>query len=108
MNLRAACAGVIAVFVASSFGTALKAQEDNLVPNSSFENSKLKKLKGYGQLEEFSENWFAGTESLLDLYAEGMKSEKVNIPNNLYGKQDASEGVCYAGLRAYSKETQYI
>jgi outer membrane protein OmpA-like peptidoglycan-associated protein len=106
MNLRAACAGVIAVFVASSFGVSLTAQEDNLVPNSSFENSNLKKLKGYGQLEEFSENWFAGTESLLDLFAEGMKSEKVNIPNNLYGKQDASEGVCYAGLRAYSKDTR--
>ncbi len=46
MNLRAACAGVIAVFVASSFGAVLTAQEDNLVPNSSFENSSLKKLKG--------------------------------------------------------------
>ena len=106
MNLRATCAGVAALFVTALFGATLTAQEDNLVPNSSFENSSLKKLKSYGQLEEFSENWFAGTESLLDLFAEGMKSEKVNIPNNLYGKQDASDGVCYAGLRAYSKDTR--
>lgn len=106
MNLRATSAGMVALFVTALFGATLTAQEDNLVPNSSFENSSLKKLKSFGQLEEFSENWFAGTESLLDLFAEGMKSEKVNIPNNLYGKQDASEGVCYAGLRAYSKDTR--
>ncbi|MDE0979739.1 MAG: hypothetical protein OSA78_07085, partial [Flavobacteriales bacterium] len=85
MNLRATSAGMVALFVTALFGATLTAQEDNLVPNSSFENSSLKKLKSFGQLEEFSENWFAGTESLLDLFAEGMKSEKVNIPNNLYG-----------------------
>jgi outer membrane protein OmpA-like peptidoglycan-associated protein len=28
----------------------------------------------------------------------------VNIPDNIYGTQDASDGVCYAGLRAYSKD----
>ena len=42
--------------------------------------------------------------SALDLYAEGMKSEKVNIPDNIYGTQEASDGVCYAGLRAFSKD----
>jgi outer membrane protein OmpA-like peptidoglycan-associated protein len=104
MKLRTLCAGMAALFVASFFGAALTAQEDNLVPNSSFENSDLEKLKSYGQLEEFSENWFSGTESPLDLFADGMKSEKVNIPNNLYGKQEAADGVCYAGLRAYSKD----
>lgn len=99
LKLRTLCAAM-----ATLFGAALIAQEDNLVPNSSFENSNLKKLKSYGQLEEFSENWFGGTEALLDLYAEGMKSEKVNIPNNLYGRQEAADGVCYAGVRAYSKD----
>lgn len=82
----------------------MEAQMDNLAPNGGFENSNLKKLKSYGQLEEFSEDWFGGNETLLDLYAEGMKAEKVNIPNNLYGKAEASEGVCYAGLRVYSKD----
>ena len=99
LKLRTLCAAM-----ATLFGAALIAQEDNLVPNSSFENSNLKKLKSYGQLEEFSENWFGGTEALLDLYAEGMKSEKVNIPNNLYGSQEAADGVCYAGVRAFSKD----
>lgn len=82
----------------------LSAQEDNYVPNGSFENSDLRKLKSQGQLEEYTENWFSATEALLDLYAEGMKSEKVNIPNNVYGKQEAAEGVCYAGFRAFSKD----
>lgn len=80
------------------------AQEDNYVPNGSFENSDLRKLKSQGQLEEFTEDWFSATEAALDLYAEGMKSEKVNIPNNVYGKQEAADGVCYAGFRAFSKD----
>lgn len=80
------------------------AQEDNLVPNGSFENSDLRKLKKQGELETYTEDWFRATEVMLDLYAEGMKSEKVNIPNNIYGEQEAADGVCYAGLRAYSKD----
>ena len=80
------------------------AQEDNLVPNGSFENSDLRKLKKQGELELYTENWFSATESMLDLYGEGLKSEKVNIPNNAYGVQDASDGVCYAGMRAYTKD----
>ena len=80
------------------------AQEDNLVPNGSFENSDLRKLKKQGELETYTEDWFRATEVPLDLYAEGMKSEKVNIPNNIYGTQEAPDGVCYAGLRAYSKD----
>jgi hypothetical protein len=80
------------------------AQDDNLVPNGSFENSDLRKLKKQGELEEYTEDWFRATETFLDLYAEGMKSEKVNIPNNEYGVQGAADGVCYAGLRAYSKD----
>ena len=52
------------------------AQDDNLVPNGSFENSDLRKLKKQGELEEYTEDWFRATETFLDLYAEGMKSEK--------------------------------
>ena len=33
------------------------AQEDNYVPNGSFENSDLRKLKSQGQLEEFTEDF---------------------------------------------------
>ena len=80
------------------------AQEDNLVPNGSFENSDLRKLKKQGELETYTEDWFSATEAMLDLYGEGLKSEKVNIPNNVYGVQEASDGVCYAGMRAYTKD----
>jgi outer membrane protein OmpA-like peptidoglycan-associated protein len=80
--------------------------QDNLVPNGSFEEADVRRLKNYGQLEEFCAPWFPLTEAALDLYAEGMKGEKVNIPNNLYGKQEASEGSNYAGFRAYSKNTR--
>ncbi|MBN31733.1 MAG: hypothetical protein CL845_07060 [Crocinitomicaceae bacterium] len=80
------------------------AQVDNLVPNGSFENSDLRKLKKQGELETYTEDWFRATEVPLDLFAEGMKSDKVNIPENIYGKEDASDGVCYAGLRAFSKD----
>ena len=90
--------------VACATITNATAQGDNLVPNGSFENSDLRKLKSQGQLEEFTEDWFSATEASLDLYAEGMKSEKVNIPNNIYGKQEATDGVCYAGFRAFSKD----
>lgn len=106
MNMRTIKTSLTWGMIALMAVTGLHAQEDNLVPNSGFENSELKKLKGYGQLEEFSENWFNANETLLDLYAEGMKSEKINIPNNLYGEQGPSDGVCYAGLRAYSKDTR--
>ena len=92
--------------VTVAFATIMNAtaQGDNLVPNGSFENSDLRKLKSQGQLEEFTEDWFSATEASLDLYAEGMKSEKVNIPSNIYGKQEVTDGVCYAGFRAFSKD----
>ena len=38
------------------------AQEDNLVPNGSFENSDLRKLKKQGELETYTEDWFRATE----------------------------------------------
>lgn len=80
--------------------------QDNLVPNGSFEEADVRRLKGYGQLSEFAGEWFPLTATPLDLFAEGMKSEKVNIPENLYGRQEASEGAHYAGFRAYSKNTR--
>lgn len=82
----------------------LKAQDDNLVPNGGFEDTNIKKLKSYGQMEEFCMDWFAATAVPADVYGEGAKGEKVAIPNNNYGKQDAATGLCYAGFRAYSKD----
>ena len=49
-------------------------------------------------------DWFAATSVPADVYGEGAKGDKVGIPVNNYGKQEAAEGLCYAGFRAYSKD----
>ena len=64
------------------FAAQLLAQDDNLVPNGSFENGDAKKLKAYGQLEEFTSDWFAYTDAPLDWYSTEVKSEKVAVPAN--------------------------
>ena len=89
-----------------AFSADLQAQEENLVPNGSFENGDVKKLKGYGQLEDITTDWFAYTDAPLDLFSTDVKSEKVSVPANAYGYEDASDGVRYAGFRAYSKTTK--
>lgn len=80
------------------------AQDDNLVPNGGFEDTNIGKLKNYGQMEEFGMDWFAGSTVPIDVFGEGAKGDKVGIPNNAFGKQEASTGLCYAGFRAYSKD----
>lgn len=95
------CACVALLFPANPAD--VHAQDDNLVPNGSFENGDVKKLKAYGQLEEISTDWFAYTDAPLDLFSTEVKSEKVAVPANSYGYEDASDGVRYAGFRAYSK-----
>ena len=82
----------------------LNAQDDNLVPNGGFEDTNIKKLKSYGQMEEFCMDWFSATSVPADVFGEGAKGDKVAIPTNNYGKQDAAGGLCYAGFRAYSKD----
>lgn len=93
----------VATFIVT-FALSLQAQDDNLVPNGGFEDTNIKKLKSYGQMEEFGMDWFAATSVPADVYGEGAKGDKVGIPVNNYGKQEAAEGLCYAGFRAYSKD----
>ncbi|PCJ80040.1 MAG: hypothetical protein COA49_09775 [Bacteroidetes bacterium] len=80
------------------------AQNVNLVPNSGFEDTNINKLRTYGQMEEFSMDWFSATQVPADIYGEGAKGDKVAVPVNKYGKQEPSSGLCYAGFRAYSKD----
>ena len=49
-------------------------------------------------------DWFAATDVPADVFGEGAKGDKVGIPENNYGTQDAATGLCYAGFRAYSKD----
>ena len=81
----------------------LQAQDENLVPNGSFENGDVKRLKNYGQLEEITTDWFAYTDAPLDLFSTDVKSEKVMVPGNAYGYEDPSDGNRYAGFRAHTK-----
>ncbi len=97
--MTCACAALLI----PAFPADVQAQEDNLVPNGSFENGDIKKLKAYGQLEEMSTDWFPYTDAPLDWYSTEVKSEKVAVPANSYGYEDASDGVRYGGFRAYSK-----
>jgi OmpA-OmpF porin, OOP family len=102
---RLAVLAAIALMVApATSDVQAQGDSDNLVPNPSFEDSEVRRLKNYGELEEYTTDWFSATETTLDLYSEDMKSEKVNIPGNLYGSAAPSDGHCYAGLRTYSKD----
>jgi outer membrane protein OmpA-like peptidoglycan-associated protein len=81
-----------------------QAQTFNLVPNSGFEDTNIKKLRSYGQMEEVSKDWFSATEVPADIYGDGAKGDKIAIPTNDYGTQEPAAGLCYAGFRAYSKD----
>lgn len=106
MNLYNLKTGVLLLAGALAAAPAATAQDDgdNLVPNGSFENSDLKRLKKPGELELYCENWFAATDAQLDLYAEGVKSEKVSLPQNERGNQEPSDGMVCAGVCAYTKD----
>ncbi len=80
--------------------------EINLVPNGSFEEADVKRLKAYGELVALCKPWLSPTAAQPDLYGTGMKSEKVNAPKNLYGVQEATDGSNYAGIRALSKDVK--
>jgi OOP family OmpA-OmpF porin len=83
-----------------------QAQTQNLVPNSGFEDTNIKKLRSYGQMEEVSKDWFSATEVPADIYGDGAKGDKIAIPKNDYGTQEPAAGLCYAGFRAYSKDSR--
>jgi outer membrane protein OmpA-like peptidoglycan-associated protein len=96
--------GLTAIVAMVGLTISADAQEVNLVPNGGFEDTNINKLRTYGQMEEFSMDWFAATEVAADIYGDGAKGDKVAVPTNNYGKQEPSDGLCYAGFRAYSKD----
>lgn len=79
-------------------------EEINLVPNGDFEKAQTKTLKNPGMFQDLCESWYTATKAPADLFAEGIKSEKVAIPVNSFGKQDAASGDIYAGFRAYTTD----
>ena len=72
----------------------------NLVPNGSFENiqGKLKKL---GCIEN-AEGWYSPTGVRADIYTPSKKSPEIDVPVNVFGKEEAKDGESYAGIVAFS------
>ena len=104
MKLKNIFRSVATIIAAIAITMSPQAQSFNLVPNSGFEDTNIKKLRAYGQMEEVSVDWFSATDVPADIYGDGAKGEKVGIPENKYGNQDPAAGLCYAGFRAYSKD----
>lgn len=102
--------GILLGLLCAVPGTTVWAQEEeeeiNLVPNGSFEEADVKRLKAYGELVALCKPWLSPTAAQPDLFATGMKSEKVNLPKNLYGVQEVSDGSNCAGIRALSKDAK--
>lgn len=75
------------------------AQGENLVPNPSFEEIE-KKPKKLGSIANAT-GWIAPTGARSDIFLAG-KSPDIDVPLNIYGKEDAKEGGNYAGIMAFS------
>jgi outer membrane protein OmpA-like peptidoglycan-associated protein len=104
MKLKNISRSVATIVALIAFTLSPQAQTFNLVPNNGFEDTNIKKLRSYGQMEEVSKDWFSATEVPADIYGDGAKGDKIGIPTNDYGTQEPAAGLCYAGFRAYSKD----
>ena len=104
MTLKNISRSVAPIVALTAVTLSPQAQTFNLVPNSGFEDTNIKKLRSYGQMEEVSKDWFSATEVKADVYGDGAKGDKIGIPTNDYGTQEPAAGLCYAGFRAYSKD----
>lgn len=74
-------------------------QGENFVENGSFEETdgKAKKL---GSIES-AMGWSSPTGARADLFTPS-KNPEIDVPLNIYGKEDAKEGSNYAGIVGYS------
>ena len=73
--------------------------QENLVPNPGFETIEGK-MKALGCIENAT-GWTSPTGVRADLFTPS-KNVTINVPENLYGKEDAKEGTNYAGIVGYS------
>lgn len=75
-------------------------EDDNLVPNPSFEqvDGKVRRLGGI----ESANDWTSPTGAQADIFISKMDGEDTGVPNNVYGKENAADGGNYAGFIAFS------
>lgn len=83
-----------------------RAQE--LIVNGDFEATETKGLKGLGMLQTNSAPWFYATDAACDIYARGVKSDDVGVPENAYGNREPVSGDSYAGFCAYAKDSKKV
>lgn len=77
----------------------LNAQEENLVDNGSFETIEGK-LKALGCIDN-AVGWASPTGARADIFSPS-KVLDINVPANIYGKEEAKDGTNYAGIVAFS------
>ncbi len=92
------------VFINLSLISIAQDKNGNMVKNYDFELTEKKMIKKPGMLDEFCQDWFSPTQAAADIFASGIKSDKMRVPDNMYGNENAYSGDCYAGFRAYSKD----
>lgn len=94
---------IITLAIASFFGTLTFAQEENKVPNPSFETLETK-IKAPGQFMEAVMDWETPRDCPpADIYNAEAKKDEVLVPNNAYGGSDTQEGDSYAGIMVYEE-----
>lgn len=92
---------IIGAFVAlAMIGSAYGQESENLVENGSFEGTKgkLKRLKQVNKAVD----WFSPTSLRADLFSTSAPGTEIGVPDNIYGKEEPSDGDNYAGIIAYS------
>lgn len=91
---------MITVTASLFFGVTAMAQDgENMVNNGSFESIE-KKPKRLGKIESAT-GWVSPTGVRADLFVSG-RVDDINVPLNIYGKEDAKDGANYAGFVGFS------
>ena len=100
-NTKMSLKSIIALsFVAFCFtGMAQDEEEENMVPNGSFESIE-KKPKRLGSIANAT-GWTSPTGSRADLFLDCNVAD-IMTPLNIYGSEEAKDGENYIGLVAYS------
>jgi len=79
------------------------AEPKGIVPNGNFDDFEFKSLKTPNQVD-LALPWMTANVTMADLFSKGVKSPKIQVPNNEHGVQEPASGSSYAGFRAYSKD----
>jgi len=88
---------------AASISFAGFSQDENKVPNSSFETLETK-IKAPGQFMEAVADWETPRDcAAADIYSASAKKEEVAVPDNAFGGSDTQEGENYAGIMVYEE-----